>query len=80
MKTVASCFESFSKALRLDDAPDGQKHDMKMAFFGGATSMLTPMTMMATESGDNDDVGATRIAVLHAEMREFALSLKAGAR
>jgi hypothetical protein len=80
VNTVASHFASFSKALGLDNAPAGQKHDMKMAFFGGATSMLTLMTMMATESGDNDDVGATRIAKLHAEMREFAKSLQAVAR
>lgn len=78
MKTVASHFETFSKALRLDEAPAGQKRDMKLAFYGGATCMLGLMTMMATESGDNDDVGATRIAALHREMRDFARNLKGG--
>lgn len=72
MKTIAQHFASFETAVIPPTASRHQRGDMRMAFFAGATSMLTLMTAAAS---DNEQIGVTRIAQLEKELRDFTRSL-----
>ena len=74
MKSIANHFEAFARVMGLQRAGRAQRTDMRMAFYGGASVMLTLMTAIAAE-GESNDVGVTRIEMLEAELAEFVRSL-----
>lgn len=78
MKTIADHYKTFSALVVPPGASPREQADVRMAFFGGATAMLTLVTQAAAKSGDSDDVGATIIAQLHQEVRDFTSRLGGG--
>jgi hypothetical protein len=74
MKTIAEHFQTFSAAVIPVTAGPRQRDDMKMAFYGGASVMLTLLTVASGE--DNDDIAVTRLAQLEGELHTFAHSVE----
>jgi hypothetical protein len=71
---IGGAWQSFREMCIHKDAPAVQVEEMRKAFYGGATSILS--TMLAVGESDISDVNAMRIMTsLHEEVQAFAKAL-----
>jgi hypothetical protein len=78
MRTVEQEWASFESAVLSKNAGAIQRQEMRRAFYAGFGAALGSLQQMASESGDDDDLGVTMVESLHQECMQFVADIKAG--
>jgi hypothetical protein len=69
--TLAQEWERFSRAVVPSDAPPVQISEMKMAFYGGALSLLSLQTKVVACDGCSEAAGSALIEAWQNEIDDF---------
>ncbi len=77
---VARAWASFEAAVVPAEAGEHQRASMKMAFYGGASSLLAAILNMLEPGEDATAADLANMDALEAELREFAQFPPRGAR
>jgi hypothetical protein len=78
VKTIAQRWAEAERVLAPEGCHPIQRQETRRAFYMGFWASLQAGLEMATESGDNDDIGATMIERMHQECRDFMKAVTAG--
>lgn len=76
--TVAHHWSTFERNVIPPQAQAGQRSDMRMAFYGGATVVLTILTML-TETNMPEEEAAKVLGAVEAELKAFVDGLPGNA-
>jgi len=78
VRTIAQVWAQFDAKVLGDAVGEVQRREMRRAFYAGFHSCLVASLDIASESGDNDDLGATMMDRLSQECLAFVDEIKAG--
>jgi len=78
MRKLADEWADYETSILSAHAGETQRIEQRRAFYAGAHSMLAGIFDVASESGENNDIGATRLESLYQECRVFVLDVAAG--
>jgi len=77
MNTIQEQWKQFSALVIQNDAPEIQKQEMKLAFYGGAEAVLR-LQLNITDPSVSDDAGVQMLEGIHDECRRFAAEIAKG--
>jgi hypothetical protein len=71
----AKLWESFVAAVIPAEAPEIQRREMKMAFYGGAHGLLSLISMIMDAGDDVTDADMARMESINGELEAFCLGI-----
>lgn len=77
--TIAAMWATFRQSVVPKDATEDQVHDVQIAFYAGAASMISVMRQIGEDDDTSVDEGGKLMMALEHEVKKFTVELMASA-